>query len=216
MRNLPTLVLLVFLFAAPAAPAVQAQSDVLDAPPAQAQSEVGEAPAPPAQSAASNAPAAETSGAAAQAPAAPAHCAAPDSQSFDFWIGEWRLSWGNEQRGTSTIRRILGNCVIEENFAGDMSEGRYVGKSVSVYDAGAQQWKQTWVDSHGDYLDFTGSYRNDRMVLTREAVRNGTPFLQRMVWYNIREDSLDWNWEKSADGGRTWDVMWHIDYRRAD
>ena len=190
--------LLVLLSAAPLAPAAQAQSEA--------------APRPGAQGPAT----AESAGQAAQAQAPPAHCAAPDGQSFDFWIGEWNLTWGEEGRGTNTVRRTLGSCVIEESFAGNMSGGRYLGKSVSVYDADEHEWKQTWVDSHGDYLDFSGSYHDSRMVLSREAARNGKPFLQRMVWYNIREDSLDWNWEKSTNGGETWDVMWHIQYRRAD
>ena len=57
---------------------------------------------------------------------------------FDFWIGEWELTWQNEDGSTATgknrVRRILGGQVIEENFealTGEMAG--YEGKSYSVY-----------------------------------------------------------------------------------
>lgn len=38
--------------------------------------------------------------------------------------------------------------------------------------------------------------------------------MQRMIWYNIEENSLDWNWEKSNDNGMTWKTLWTIHYER--
>jgi hypothetical protein len=35
-----------------------------------------------------------------------------------------------------------------------------------------------------------------------------------MVWYNITDDEFDWIWERSDDGGETWDVKWQIKYKR--
>jgi hypothetical protein len=35
-----------------------------------------------------------------------------------------------------------------------------------------------------------------------------------MVWYNITADEFDWNWERSDDGGKTWEVKWQIKYKR--
>jgi len=52
------------------------------------------------------------------------------------------------------------------------------------------------------------------MVLGRKAVKAGKEFWQRMQWYNISPDSVDWNWERSDDNGLTWLVMWTIHYRR--
>ena len=43
---------------------------------------------------------------------------------------------------------------------------------------------------------------------------DGQTFLQRMVWYAITADSLEWNWERSNDDGDTWRVLWQIHYRR--
>jgi len=146
--------------------------------------------------------------------AQPASCEASAARQFDFWVGTWTLRWGEDGYGTNVIERILGGCVIEENFVGRMPDGLFRGKSVSVYDARQQQWKQTWVDDRGGYLDFTGGFEEGRMVLQRETVRDGKPLLQRMVWYNISADELDWNWEKSEDGGETWTTLWKIHYTR--
>jgi hypothetical protein len=35
-----------------------------------------------------------------------------------------------------------------------------------------------------------------------------------MVFFNIKPDSLDWSWEASTDGGKTWTVQWPIHYAR--
>ena len=49
----------------------------------------------------------------------------------------------------------------------------------------------------------------------REAARpDGTKILQRMVWKNITATELDWSWEASLDGGKTWQVNWAIHYSR--
>jgi hypothetical protein len=36
-----------------------------------------------------------------------------------------------------------------------------------------------------------------------------------MVWLDVTTDAFRWQWQRSSDGGATWDVAWEIDYRRA-
>lgn len=52
------------------------------------------------------------------------------------------------------------------------------------------------------------------MILSRTATKDGRSFLQRMVFYNISENELDWNWERSDDQGQSWQCLWHIHYQR--
>lgn len=53
------------------------------------------------------------------------------------------------------------------------------------------------------------------MILSRKFTNaDGKEVHQRMIWFNIEEDSLEWNWEKSTDGGKTWQLNWHISYTR--
>jgi hypothetical protein len=133
----------------------------------------------------------------------------PENQ-FDFWLGEWDVAWGEDGKGTNRIERILGNKIIQENFDG----GDLHGLSFSAYDAERGLWCQTWVDNNGSYLDFTGRFDNDKMILNRDAIVKGEACKQRMVWYNIDTNRFDWNWERSDDGGTTWRVLWHINYVR--
>lgn len=140
----------------------------------------------------------------------------PDAQQFDFWLGEWNLTWGDNVKGKNSIRKILNGSVIEENFDG-LPAIPLVGKSLSVFSAHYARWHQTWVDNQGSYLDFIGEWYADenRMILERDDYQGGRYVKQRMVWYNIEADSLDWNWERSEDGGITWSVQWQIHYERA-
>ena len=52
------------------------------------------------------------------------------------------------------------------------------------------------------------------MILVRDAVVEGKAIKQRMVWFNIQSDTLEWNWERSDDNGQSWKTLWHIDYKR--
>jgi hypothetical protein len=88
--------------------------------------------------------------------------------------------------------------------------------SVSTFDTRSGKWKQTWVDNEGAYLDFTGGMQNGQMILSRSFTKpDGTEVHQRMVWKDISADQLNWSWESSTDGGRTWEVVWPIHYQRS-
>lgn len=152
----------------------------------------------------------------------PAPCSSQEARQFDFWLGEWDLSWPAEQtggegdeRGTGTnhIERLFGDCAIEENFATD--DGGFQGHSVSVYDSAAGIWRQTWVDSAGAYLSFTGNLDGEVMELRTEPVeRDGQTVVSRMIFTDITPDSLEWAWQGSRDGGESWADQWNISYRR--
>ena len=93
------------------------------------------------------------------------------ARQFDFWLGEWDCSWSDESGrhlGTNSVYLDLGGCVVVENFDGRPSLD-FQGLSFSVYDRKARCWKQTWVDSHGTYLDFTGGFADGVMELRREG-----------------------------------------------
>lgn len=133
----------------------------------------------------------------------------PESQ-FDFWLGKWDCTWGEDGKGTNHVLRIMNDKVIQENFSAPDLKGM----SVSVYDPERKLWCQTWVDDNGSYLDFTGKFEEGKMILSRDAIVRGETCKQRMVWYNIEADRFDWNWERSDDGGNTWRVLWQIKYER--
>lgn len=145
----------------------------------------------------------------------PAPCREPGFRQLDFWVGTWDLTW-NGGTGTNVVTRDeYGDCVIIEHFADDDPAGMR-GTSVSTYDPGHGIWRQTWVDTNGAYLDFTGGWDGERMTLGRTIDRDGKELRQRMVFHDIAADSLTWDWETSTDGGETWAMRWQIGYRRRD
>ena len=133
----------------------------------------------------------------------------PEKQ-FDFWLGEWDVTWGEDGVATNHVLRIMNDRIIQENF----SSSELKGMSVSSYDRERSVWCQTWVDSNGIYLDFTGKFEDGKMILVRDAIVRGEKCKQRMVWYNIEADQFDWNWERSDDYGKTWRALWEIKYKR--
>ena len=140
---------------------------------------------------------------------------------FDFWIGEWDVSWdegdGTRGRGTNTIQKVLDGTVIKENF--EITEGQnsgFKGTSISVYQPRFSRWKQAWADNNGGYYDFTGKIDGNKRIFQTDVIEleDGRQFTQRMVFYDITEESLTWDWESSEDGGETWNLNWMIFYER--
>lgn len=144
-------------------------------------------------------------------------CTSPESSQFEFWTGEWNLEWQNEKNetitGRNTVKKILGGCVIEENFS--TSDNTFIGRSFSVYNPDKKYWQQTWVDNTGGYLEFTGSFDEGKMILSRRTINKmNREIIQRMVFYDIHPDEFWWNWESSVDDGKTWKLLWKIHYMR--
>ncbi len=149
-------------------------------------------------------------------------CDTEAGKQLDFWLGEWQLTWPAEQwngekgdlgHGTNTITKILDECIVQEEFR--FPDGGFDGHSVSVYNMAKGHWQQTWVDNQGGYLLSTGNFEAGRMELrTEPAQKDGKTIISRMVFRNIQANSLDWDWQRSTDAGKTWQDLWNIHYER--
>src|SRR4051812_38597367 len=90
-------------------------------------------------------------------------CSQEELKQFDFWIGDWDAYYqgpgGAKLKASNSVKRTLDGCVVEENFVDDPGSNpssQLKGHSLSTFDRQSKRWKQTWVDSTGAYLDFTG------------------------------------------------------------
>jgi hypothetical protein len=140
-------------------------------------------------------------------------CNASQASQFNFWIGEWDLTWSDSLHGSNRIEKIFGNCTIHENFNDPGTN--FSGESWSVFNPASGLWQQTWVDNQGGYITLTGKMEGDSMILkTAERQTPKGKQQMRMVFYNIRSNSFDWSWDSSNDSGISWKPAWQIHYQR--
>ena len=127
---------------------------------------------------------------------------------FDFWLGRWRGTWAGGSAVNEISKRHDGRVILEE-FQADPPDA-FSGMSVSVVDESSGRWRQTWVDSDGDYLDFAGGRVEDEMQFSR---RSEDGVAQKMVWTDVEADRFEWYWLRCEPGGE-WEAVWHISYER--
>jgi hypothetical protein len=136
----------------------------------------------------------------------------PEYKQFDFWVGEWDVMDNGRKIATSSIQRIVGDCIIFENYS---QEDGYSGKSFNFFDATLRKWRQTWVDSSGNVSEFAGEFRDNAMRLEGESHRqNGQRVLRRMILSTVRPDRVRQYSERSVDGGTTWSLAYDYLYIR--
>ncbi|HNP99788.1 MAG TPA: hypothetical protein PKK99_12085 [Bacteroidia bacterium] len=137
----------------------------------------------------------------------------PDRHLMDFWVGEWNCTWQDSVRATNHVRSILNEKVIEENFS--YLDGSFTGRSWSMYDSAAAKWRQTWVDDSGAFFSFTGRKEGDQVIFEGDetVTKNGQKNYRRMIFYSIKNESFEWDWQGSTDHV-SWNSLWHIKYTR--
>jgi len=147
---------------------------------------------------------------------------AQDGGEFDFWVGKWNLSWeyqdGSTGNGINNIISRLDGKVIQENFEATDS-GPYKGfkgTSISVFNPNNKIWHQAWADNQGGFFNFVGEVSGNRRIFkTKPYKKDDKEIVLRMVFKDIQENSLTWDWEQTVDGGETWVLQWRIKYKRA-
>ncbi len=139
----------------------------------------------------------------------------PESQQFNFWIGECKVyNLQGQQTGTSKIEQILNECVILENWT-DVFGNK--GKSFNFYNADTKQWQQTWVDDKGSVTEFiNGKYSSKAMQFqsSRQVISNGKKGNRRLIFFNRSENEVRQFGEISFDKGKTWTTEYDFKYIR--
>ena len=139
---------------------------------------------------------------------------------FDFWLGDWSVSWknadGSAGKAHNHVARILDGQVIEERFEEDAADPapRLRGHSLSVLEKSTGTWRQAWADNQGGFFALTASVDGDSRIFATDLRVVGAQVKgQRMVFRDIRPDAFTWDWEGTTDGGKTWTLQWQLDYK---
>jgi hypothetical protein len=140
---------------------------------------------------------------------------------FDFNIGVWHTHItrildpfaGSSQsvvlNGTVTVRKVWDGKAQLEEIETDGPKGHWEALTLFLYNPGAHQWSQTFVNSKVGTLSSSstniGEFKNGRVVLIGQdnAVSDKT-ILVRAVWSDIKTDSHQYEESYSNDGGTTW------------
>ena len=148
------------------------------------------------------------------APPPPA-CASPEHRQFDFWVGRWQVSPTGKPAvvAESLIERLYGGCAIREHWMPKANPG---GGSLNSYVPAEKAWRQTWVGSSGERVEFKGGVAGGAMVLTGDwPGPDGKSRLVRMTYTKAADGSVRQLGEQSLDGGKTWGPSFDFTYRPA-
>jgi hypothetical protein len=152
--------------------------------------------------------------AAAQQPPRP-DCSAPEHRQFDFWVGDWDVTNpAGKAAGTSHITKILGDCVLHEDWSG-AGGGR--GQSFNIWSRADGKWHQSWVSDAGVMLLLAGGLQGGSMVLEGDSKGPAGAMVRNRITWSIvdgNKDRVRQHWMTSPDGGTTWTTAFDGTYRR--
>lgn len=150
-------------------------------------------------------------------PASSEGCTSAESRQFDFWIGRWEVfpTATTTKVADSVIERLYMGCAVRENWMPLVGQGG-PGGNLNSYVAAERQWRQTWVGSGGERVEFTGGWNGTAMVLTGPRYGALPGRLNRMTFTpNAADRSVRQFGEISTDGGTTWTTAYDFTYRPA-
>lgn len=146
---------------------------------------------------------------------------------FDFLTGEWKIrhrklksaatgEW-DEFDGEATCWSILQGVGHVEELR--IPARDFNGMGLRLLDLESKVWSDYWVNAKSGVLGaagLTGGFVDGEGIFEARDVENGKPVVYRGVWDRIVPGkSHRWYQAASRDDGKTWDISWTMDWRRA-
>ncbi len=136
------------------------------------------------------------------------------ARQFDFWIGDWEVFVNGKKVGENLIALETAGCTLIENWK---NNGGGTGKSINVYDASVDKWKQFYVGSQGGVLLFEGGLEDGIMRFKAETIdQKGAKTLHNFEFHNLPDRTVRQKWDQSTDDGKTWTTVWDSIYKKKD
>jgi len=147
---------------------------------------------------------------------------------FDFLIGTWKVhhrmltarlkgstDWV-EFEGDTVDRKImngLGN--LDENII-HMPTGLVHAMTLRLFDPHSKEWSIHWSTDRMGVLDIPmiGGFKDGRGEFYAQEVSNGMHVYSCFIWSKITANSCQWEQALSADGSRTWETNWIMEFKR--
>jgi hypothetical protein len=146
---------------------------------------------------------------------------------FDFLYGGWWIHHRYLRAATGEWVDVEGGCIngpllggwanLEEHWV-YAPAGIYGALGLRSYDPKTALWAIWWLDGRSPHgaLDppLTGHFEKGVGTFFGHTMLNGKPVGIRFVWSGISLTSAHWEQAYSSDDGKTWEVVWTMDFRR--
>ena len=148
---------------------------------------------------------------------------------FDFLHGEWsvrnrrlaarlRASTEWEEFGsTCRVRPILGGLGNMDELTIDAPSGRVEAVTVRLFSPASREWSIYWAASTGSGrfdVPMVGRFEGPRGEFYSQEVFEGRHIFSRFLWTAESSESCRWEQAYSADGGRSWETNWIMEFTR--
>lgn len=138
----------------------------------------------------------------------------PEYRQLDYWVGEWNVfNPAGVQVGKSRIEKIVGDCIILENWMGN---GGNDGKSFNKWNPQLARWEQFWASSAGETTFFYGQLEGKNIVYHTDALPQpgGGTAQRRLTFFDLGPNEVRQFSEISSDGGKTYVTEYDFTYKR--
>lgn len=141
-----------------------------------------------------------------------ASCSTAPYHAADFLLGEWKIRTpGGDYVGKVEFSSELSNCLILQTTKG---RAGYESKAFLAYGRLVGLWRLTHVGSDGERLFLEGTVAAGSLVLQGPEVDGGVTYLVRVTYTPVDDDRVTQRWERSADGGSSWQELAVFDLTR--
>lgn len=159
-------------------------------------------------------------------------CDYPEARQFDFWIGSWHIDQkimkqdGSylETKAHTVVTPVLNGCALEEHWKGDVkfywagmeNIKPMQGLSLRYYDRTEKKWHISWLDNFNLELGegFTGIFKNHTGTFFSERQTPGGKRISRIIFSDIKENSVHWDLAVSSNNGKNWTTIWIMEMAR--
>ena len=147
---------------------------------------------------------------------------------FDFLIGTWkvhhrmlkdRLTGSTEWlefEGDTVDRKILNGIGNMDDNLIHMPTGPVHAMTLRLFNPESKEWSIYWATNRTGILDvpMIGGFKDGVGKFYSQETNHGLHVYSRFIWSKITADSCQWEQALSADGGRTWETNWVMEFKR--
>ncbi len=150
---------------------------------------------------------------------------------FDFLFGRWKVhhrmlkarlegsqEW-IEADGTVTEQPLMGGLGNIEDFAMIRDGQPFFAAALRAFDPQSGEWSIWWLDGRSPRspLDppMVGHFENGVGRFYADLTVKDRPVRTRFLWSHEGANEARWEQAYSADGGKTWETNWVMDFTRA-